>query len=222
MARGPPGGILGVLGGVVAAALLIAVATTVFMVYRRKKKTRTETDNDLTDLPPAHKPAPPPPKKKSGDLKGHLTSEDIQVVHLDKDEEMQKLPLQPPYYDMAPSESTPFTDKPNSALKDSDVQYAELDTAALAPFPSDSGFKNCGRYEAPNAAECVSYQRVNQQDHFLESQPCQTYPPPVTFLPQNPYSQPPSNNPMYPGSYPAPGQGQGEAPRPLFPKEQSV
>lgn len=36
----------------------------------------------------------------------------LQVVHLDKDEEMQKLPLQPPYYDMAPSESTPFTDKP--------------------------------------------------------------------------------------------------------------
>jgi hypothetical protein len=34
----------------------------------------------------------------------------LQVVHLDKDEEMQKLPLQPPYYDMAPSESTPFTD----------------------------------------------------------------------------------------------------------------
>ncbi|MEQ2300073.1 hypothetical protein AMECASPLE_021590, partial [Ameca splendens] len=65
-----------------------------------------------TDLPPAHKPAPPPPKKKNSDMKGHLTSDDIQVVHLDKDEEMQKLPLQPPYYDMAPSESTPFTDKP--------------------------------------------------------------------------------------------------------------
>lgn len=28
---------------------------------------------------------------------------------------MQKLPLQPPYYDMAPSESTPFTDKPVSS-----------------------------------------------------------------------------------------------------------
>lgn len=38
-----------------------------------------------------------------------------QVVHLDKDEEMQKLPLQPPYYDMAPSELTPFTDKPVSS-----------------------------------------------------------------------------------------------------------
>lgn len=39
----------------------------------------------------------------------------LQVVHLDKEEEMQKLPLQPPYYDMAPSESTPFTDKPVSS-----------------------------------------------------------------------------------------------------------
>ncbi|CAL8348762.1 unnamed protein product [Arctogadus glacialis] len=55
------------------------------------------------------------------------------VVHLDKDEEMQKLPLQPPYYDMAPSESTPFTDKMNSGPhRDCDVQYAELDTSALA------------------------------------------------------------------------------------------
>lgn len=39
----------------------------------------------------------------------------VQVVHLDKDEEMQKLPLQPPYYDMAPSDSAPFTDKPVSS-----------------------------------------------------------------------------------------------------------
>ncbi|XP_062329582.1 nectin cell adhesion molecule 1b isoform X2 [Osmerus eperlanus] len=136
MARGPPGGVIGILGGVVAAGLIIGVAVTVFLVYRRQQKTRTETDNDLTDLPPAHKPAPPPPKKKNSDMKGHLTSDDIQVVHLDKDEEMQKLPLQPPYYDMAPSESTPFTDKPNSGHKDCDVQYAELDTAALTSSPS--------------------------------------------------------------------------------------
>lgn len=32
-----------------------------------------------TDLPPVHKPAPPPPKKKNSDMKGHLTSDDIQV-----------------------------------------------------------------------------------------------------------------------------------------------
>ncbi|XP_078102040.1 uncharacterized protein LOC144515244 isoform X2 [Sander vitreus] len=134
--QGPLGGVIGILGGVVAIGLIAGVAVTVFMVHRRQQKTRTETDNDLTDLPPAHKPAPPPPKKKNSDMKGHLTSDDIQVVHLDKEEEMQKLPLQPPYYDMAPSESTPFTDKPNSGHNDCDVQYAELDTAALASSPS--------------------------------------------------------------------------------------
>uniref|UniRef100_W5MF83 Uncharacterized protein n=1 Tax=Lepisosteus oculatus TaxID=7918 RepID=W5MF83_LEPOC len=110
--QGAPGGMIGILGGVVAAGLIIGVAVTVFVVYRRQQKTRTETDNDLTDLPPAHKPAPPPPKKKTSEMKSHLTADDIQVVHLDKpEEEMQKLPLQPPYYDMAPSESTLYSDK---------------------------------------------------------------------------------------------------------------
>ncbi|XP_028817064.1 nectin 1b isoform X2 [Denticeps clupeoides] len=174
MAQGPPGGIIGILGVVVVAGLIIGVVVTICMVYRRGQKTRTETDNDLiavadscvtqapvtqapatqppekpesptrTDLPPAHKPAPPPPKKKGGDLKGHVTSDDIQVVHLDKEEEMQKLPLQPPYYDMAPSESTAFTDKMNSGHKDCDVQYAELDTAALASSPSPRSSAHAG------------------------------------------------------------------------------
>ncbi|XP_029922672.1 nectin 1b isoform X4 [Myripristis murdjan] len=168
MPQGPPGGVIGILGGVVAIGLIIGVAVTVFMVHRRQQKTRTETDNDLiavaavadscvtqapekpesptrTDLPPAHKPAPPPPKKKNSDMKGHLTSDDIQVVHLDKEEEMQKLPLQPPYYDMAPSDSTPFSDKPNSGHKDCDVQYAELDTAALASSPSPRSSAHTGQ-----------------------------------------------------------------------------
>lgn len=38
----------------------------------------------------------------------------LQVVHLDNmkhEEEIQKLPLQPPYYDMAASEPSPYTDK---------------------------------------------------------------------------------------------------------------
>nr|XP_015193226.1 PREDICTED: nectin-1 isoform X2 [Lepisosteus oculatus] len=151
--QGAPGGMIGILGGVVAAGLIIGVAVTVFVVYRRQQKTRTETDNDLiadscvpqdkpgsptrTDLPPAHKPAPPPPKKKTSEMKSHLTADDIQVVHLDKpEEEMQKLPLQPPYYDMAPSESTLYSDKSSSGHKDYDVQYAELDTSALASSPS--------------------------------------------------------------------------------------
>ncbi|XP_051813643.1 nectin cell adhesion molecule 1b isoform X1 [Acanthochromis polyacanthus] len=198
MAQGPPGGVIGILGGVVAIGLIIGVAVTVFMVHRRQQKTRTETDNDLTDLPPAHKPAPPPPKKKNSDMKGHLTSDDIQVVHLDKEEEMQKLPLQPPYYDMAPSESTPFTDKPDS-----------------------------GRHpeELLNPAEYMSYQRVCNMEPFPESQPTQAYPP-VTFLPQHPYPQHPPGSggggggePMYSNtSFPAHGP---RAPY-TFPKEQSV
>ncbi|XP_030008202.1 nectin 1b isoform X1 [Sphaeramia orbicularis] len=222
MAQGPPGGVIGILGGVVAIGLIIGVAVTVFMVHRRQQKTRTETDNDLiavaavadscvtqapekpesptrTDLPPAHKPAPPPPKKKNSDMKGHLTSDDIQVVHLDKEEEMQKLPLQPPYYDMAPSESTPFTDKPDSGRRPEELL---------------------------NPAEYMSYQRVCNMDHYPESQPAQPYPP-VTFLPQHPYSQPPSDEPMYSNTnypIPTPGPGPGPGPRApfTFPKEQSV
>ncbi|XP_068563600.1 uncharacterized protein [Cebidichthys violaceus] len=178
MAQGPPGGVIGILGGVVAIGLIVGVAVTVFMVHRRQQKTRTETDNDLTDLPPAHKPAPPPPKKKNSDMKGHLTSDDIQVVHLDKDEEMQKLPLQPPYYDMAPSESTPFTDKP------------------------DSG--RCPE-ELLNPAEYMSYQRVCNMEPFPKSQPAPAFPP-TTFLPQQPYVQHPPSEPTYSNtSFPAPG-----------------
>ncbi|XP_028428699.1 uncharacterized protein LOC114552239 [Perca flavescens] len=175
--QGPPGGVIGILGGVVAIGLIAGVAVTVFMVHRRQQKPRTETDNDLTDLPPAHKPAPPPPKKKNSDMKGHLTSDDIQVVHLDKEEEMQKLPLQPPYYDMAPSESTPFTDKPDSGR-----------------LPE----------ELLNPAEYMSYQRVCNMEHFPESQPAPAYPP-VTFLPQHAYTQQPPNEPTYSNtSFPAP------------------
>ncbi|XP_055369784.1 nectin cell adhesion molecule 1b isoform X11 [Betta splendens] len=133
MAQGPPGGVIGILGGVVAIGLIVGVAVTVFMVHRRQQKTRTETDNDLiavaavadscvtqapekpesptrTDLPPAHKPAPPPPKKKNSDMKGHLTSDDIQ----------------------------------NSGHKDCDVQYAELDTAALASSPGPRSSAHTG------------------------------------------------------------------------------
>jgi len=39
----------------------------------------------------------------------------LKVVYLDKEDEIQKIPLQPPYYDMAQSESTAFTDKPVSS-----------------------------------------------------------------------------------------------------------
>ncbi|CAG09059.1 unnamed protein product [Tetraodon nigroviridis] len=45
--QGPPGGVIGILGGVVAIGLIAGVAVTVIMVHRRQQKTRTETDNDL-------------------------------------------------------------------------------------------------------------------------------------------------------------------------------
>ncbi|KAF7241207.1 4-hydroxy-3-methylbut-2-en-1-yl diphosphate synthase (flavodoxin) [Varanus komodoensis] len=138
--QGGPGSIFGILGGVIAAALIIGVAVTVFVVYRRQQKSRSDADNDLIDLPPSHKPAPPPPKWKQ-EMKSHLTADDIQVVHLDnmkeQEEEIQKLPPLPPYYDMAATETTPHSEKPNPGnSKDSDVQYAELDTSALATSPS--------------------------------------------------------------------------------------
>ncbi|XP_068772550.1 uncharacterized protein [Struthio camelus] len=110
--QGAPGGIIGIVGGVIAAVLIIGVAVTVFIVYRRQQKNRTEADDDLTDLPPSHKPAPPPKRKQ--EMKSHLTAEDIQVVHLDNmkyEEEIQKLPLQTPYYDMGAGEPSPYSDK---------------------------------------------------------------------------------------------------------------
>ncbi|KAJ6653997.1 hypothetical protein lerEdw1_007629 [Lerista edwardsae] len=152
-----PGGIFGILGGVIAAALIIGVAVTVFIVYRRQQKSRSDTDNDLIDLPPSHKPAPPPPKRKQ-ELKSHLTAEDIQVVHLDNmkepEEEVQKLPPQPPYYDMAAKEPTPHSDKMNSGnSKEPDVQYAELDTSALATSPSP-------RTSIPAGGDLVEYATI--------------------------------------------------------------
>ncbi|KFU87343.1 hypothetical protein M959_11914, partial [Chaetura pelagica] len=105
------GAISGIVGGALAAGLILAVAVTVIIVYRRQHKNRTQGDNDLIDLPPSHKPAPPAKRKQ--EMKSHLTAEDIQVVHLDMkhEEELQKLPLQTPYYDMAATEPSPYTDK---------------------------------------------------------------------------------------------------------------
>ncbi|XP_076850318.1 nectin 1b isoform X1 [Brachyhypopomus gauderio] len=169
MPRGPPGNILGILGVVAVAGLIAGVVVTVCMVYRRGQKSRTETDNDQTDLPPTHKPSPPPHKKKAGDIKGGLTSDDIQVVHLGKEDEMQKLSLQPTYYDMAQSESTAFTDKQNPG----------------------------GRFtELPDPADRVTFQLPDSQQHCPQLRPPSAYPP-VTFLPQHPYPQPHTNTPMY-------------------------
>lgn len=42
-----PGGIIGIVGGVIAAVFIIGVAVTVIIVYRRQQKSRSDTDNDL-------------------------------------------------------------------------------------------------------------------------------------------------------------------------------
>ncbi|KAG7333128.1 hypothetical protein KOW79_003263 [Hemibagrus wyckioides] len=155
LAQGPPGGVLGILGVVVVFGLIVGVMVTICMVYKRGQKTSSETDNDLTEMPPMHKPAPPPTKKNS-DMKGGLISDDIQVVLLDKEDEMLKIPMHPPYNDVVLSETTAFTDKPSFAHKDCDVQYAVLDTAALASSPRSS-VHSCG--------DLVEYATIQPSSH---------------------------------------------------------
>ncbi|GCB78745.1 hypothetical protein scyTo_0018652 [Scyliorhinus torazame] len=75
--QGAPGGVIGILGGIIAAIIIISAMVTVFFIYRRQQKNRADTDNDLIDLPPSHKP--PPPEKKT-EMKSHLTADDIQVT----------------------------------------------------------------------------------------------------------------------------------------------
>ncbi|KAG8141571.1 hypothetical protein E2320_007174, partial [Naja naja] len=133
--QGGLGGILGILGVVIAALFIIGGAVTVFIIYKRQKKNRSDTENDLIDLPSSQKPASLP-LNQNQDVKSQLTAENIQVVHLDnmkeQEEEVQKTSSQPPYYDMAATESTPNTDKLTMGNnKDSNVQYAELDTSIL-------------------------------------------------------------------------------------------
>ncbi|KAM4704119.1 nectin-1 isoform 2-T2 [Rhinophrynus dorsalis] len=110
--QGPSGSLLGILGGVVAAFLIIIAAVSAFLVRRRKQKQRSDTDSDMTDLPPSHKPAPPP--KKKPEMKTHLTAHDIQVVHLDPvkaEEEIITLPIQTPYYDLSASDNAPYCEQ---------------------------------------------------------------------------------------------------------------
>ncbi|KAM6432183.1 nectin-1 isoform 1-T1 [Liasis olivaceus] len=155
--QGGIGGIFGILGAVIAAVFIIGGAVTVFILYRRQKKNRSDTDNDLIDLPTSHKPASLPPNQKQ-ELKSQLTAENIQVVHLDnmkeQEEEVQKTSSQPPYYDMAATESTPHTDKLAAGnSKDSNVQYAELDTSVLTTSPSH-------RTSIPAGGDLVEYATI--------------------------------------------------------------
>ncbi|KAJ8368651.1 hypothetical protein SKAU_G00086790 [Synaphobranchus kaupii] len=59
---------------------------------------------------------------------------------------------------MAPSESAPYSDKPSSGHRDCDVQYAELDTAALASSPSS-------RSSIPTAGDLVEYATIQSSSH---------------------------------------------------------
>ncbi|MED6242013.1 hypothetical protein ATANTOWER_031896 [Ataeniobius toweri] len=72
--------------------------------------------------------------------------------------------------------------------------------------------------ELLNPAEYISYQQACNMEQVPESQSAPAYPP-VTFLPQHPYTQRPTNEPMYSNtSFPT------HTPRAAFsfPKEQSV
>ncbi|KAL7870460.1 hypothetical protein SRHO_G00079570 [Serrasalmus rhombeus] len=91
---------------------------------------------------------------------------------------------------------------------------ASTDNAYTGTMNSGNRFE-----ELPNPADYVNYHHPGSQEHCIEIQPPSAYPP-VTFLPQNPYTQHPTNTPMYtfqPNAAPP-------APRPpyTFPKEQSV
>lgn len=70
-----------------------------------------------------------------------------------------------------------------------------------------------------NPAEYMCYQRVANMEPFPESQPAPANPP-VTFLPQHPYQQPPANEPMYTNT--SFQQAPGPRAQFSFPKEQSV
>ncbi|MBZ3877043.1 putative nectin-1 isoform X2, partial [Sciurus carolinensis] len=102
--QGGPGSVARLLGGTVAMVLILGVALSVFFLYRRQQKSRLQMGGDGTDLSPSQKLETPP------DRQSHLASEDIQSLHLEpgrwqQEEELPKLPLQPPYYDLGVSPS---------------------------------------------------------------------------------------------------------------------
>lgn len=90
----------------------------------------------------------------------------LQVVHLDNmkhEEEIQKLPLQPPYYDMAASEPSPYADK-----------LVRRQGASSAPasllYPQDP---------SPHETKDPKSQRVHQQPSEARSIPSQREAAPV-------------------------------------------
>ncbi|XP_045018916.1 uncharacterized protein LOC123465010 isoform X2 [Bubalus bubalis] len=95
------------LGCAVAVALILSVASTVFFLYHWQQKNRLEMDGAGTALPLSQEPEPSPSRQS------HLALENIQILgpELEKqqlqqeEDEPQKLPPQPPYYDLGASPS---------------------------------------------------------------------------------------------------------------------
>ncbi|XP_032141085.1 nectin-1 isoform X3 [Sapajus apella] len=146
-----PGSAARLLGGTMAVFLILGAVLTVFYLYNRQQKSLLGTDGAGTDLPLSQK------LESSPSRQGCLAPEDIQVVHLDtgrqwqqEEEELQKLSLQPPYYDLGVS---PSYYPSGSGLKDTDIHYAELDTSALELVPGL-------RTPVPGPAEAVEYATI--------------------------------------------------------------
>ncbi|XP_028840781.1 nectin 1a isoform X3 [Denticeps clupeoides] len=88
---------------------------------------------------------------------------------------------------------------------------------ALSKKKGTDDFQNPGKYydELPNTADYVSYRLACNKDDYLEQHSPPIHPP-LTYLPQNPYSQHSSRSPVF--QYPTPGS----IPPFMFPKEQYV
>lgn len=111
--------------------------------------------------------------------------------------------------------ATTLSSRVQSSFLKKEKYSVTLQCFCLLSSSQDSGRRP---EELLNPAEYMSYQRVCNMDQYPESQPAPAYPP-VTFLPQHPYAQHPSNEPTYSNTgFPAHGP---RAPF-TFPKEQSV
>ncbi|XDB58085.1 hypothetical protein AB1E18_011500 [Capra hircus] len=105
--QGGPGIMARLLGCAVAVVLILSVAFTVFFLYHRQQKNRLEMDGGGTGLPLSQEPEPSPSRQS------HLALEDIQTLGLElekqqlqqEEDEPQKLPPQPAYYDLGASPS---------------------------------------------------------------------------------------------------------------------
>lgn len=110
-AREAGGGSVGaILGGIIAAVLIIALVVTAIMLYRRQQR-RRKPEGAMEEPPPSHKP--PPPSKK-GDHGSNIRM--MPLENDNKEEELQKMPLQSQYYDTG----APNSNYPDHTVYDND------------------------------------------------------------------------------------------------------